>query len=181
MKLRQFLALALAGALLGMLVASIWKWQQQTHPVEADQSASGKTLPDFTLPNIDGSQWRAEEWRNRILVINFWATWCPPCTREMPIFNRLQQDFADRDVVFVGIAVDDAEAVKKFVREKGIGFPVLLGETRAMDLMVRLGNRFNALPFTIVVDHGGRVILQQFGELDEQELRSLLEKVTQGH
>ncbi len=181
MKLRQFLALALAGALLGMLGANLWKWQQQRHPVAADTTGPDSQLPDFTLPNLDQSQWRAEEWRNKILVINFWATWCPSCTREMSLLNRLQKTFADRDVIFVGIAVDDADEVRKFVREKKIAFPILLGETRAMDLMVRLGNRFNALPYTVVADHGGSIILRKFGELSEQDLRPLLEKVTQGH
>ena len=181
MKLQQFLALALAGVLLGMLGANLWKWQQQRHPVAADTTGPNSQLPDFTLPSLDGSQWRAEEWRNKILVINFWATWCPPCVREMPLLNQLQKAFAGRDVVFVGIAVDDADEARKFVQEKNIDFPILLGETRAMDLMVRLGNRFNALPYTVVADHGGTIIMRKFDEVREEDLRLLLEKVTQGH
>ncbi len=181
MKLRQFLALALAGVLMGILGANLWKWQQQQHPVAADSTGPDSQLPNFTLPSLDHSQWRAEEWRHKILVINFWATWCPPCVREMPLLDRLQKAFASQDVVFVGIAVDDADEVKKFVREKNIGFPILLGETRAMDLMVRLGNRFNALPYTVVADHGGTIIMRKFGEVREEDLQPLLEKVTQGH
>ncbi len=181
MKLRQFLILALTGVLLGMLGANLWKWQQQRHPVAADTTGPNSQLPDFTLPSLDHSQWRAEEWRNKILVINFWATWCPSCVREMPLLNRLQKAFADRDVVVVGVALDDEEAVRKFVQEKKIGFPILLGETHAMDLMVRLGNRFNTLPYTVVADRGGTILMRKFGEISEDDLRPLLEKITQGH
>jgi thiol-disulfide isomerase/thioredoxin len=181
MRARQFLALALSGILLGTLAAGVWKWQQQTHPVEADTNGPGTQLPDFSLPDLDNSPWRAEEWRNKILVINFWATWCPPCVREMPLFKRLQKTYAKQDVLFIGIAVDDADEVRKFVREKAIDFPILLGDTQAMQLMVRLGNRFNALPYTIVADHGGIIVLRQFGEISEQDLVPLLEKITRGH
>ncbi|WP_456373777.1 TlpA family protein disulfide reductase [Thiolapillus sp.] len=181
MHFRQFLILAVAGVLLGALAAGLWKWQQQTHPVEADPNGPDIRLPDFSLPDLDNNPWRAEEWRNKILVINFWATWCPPCAREMPLFERLQKTFADRDVLFVGVAVDDADEVKRFVREKSISFPILLGDTRAMDLMVQLGDRFNALPYTIVADHGGVIVLRRFGEITEQDLAPLLEKITQGH
>ena len=181
MRTRQFLTLALSGVLVGALAGGLWKWQQREHPVEADHYGPGIQLPDFTLPGLDHSPWRSEEWRNKILVINFWATWCPPCVQEMPLLNRLQKAYAGRDVMFVGIAVDDAEAVQTFVQEHKISFPILLGETRAMDLMKRLGDRFNALPFTVVADHGGAIVMRRFGEISEQELTSLLDKVTLGH
>jgi thiol-disulfide isomerase/thioredoxin len=181
MRARQFLTLALSGVLVGALAGGVWKWQQREHPVEADQNGPSTQLPDFSLPGMDNSPWRSEEWRNKILVINFWATWCPPCVSEMPLLDRLAKTYADRDVVFVGIAVDDKDAVKHFVRDHHIGFPILLGETHAMNLMKRLGNRFNALPFTVVADHGGSIILRQFGTVSEKDLQSLLDKVTLGH
>lgn len=178
MSLKQFLLLALIGALLGALAGGIYKWQQSREASPADVMQALTELPDFTLPNIDGSLWRAEEWRDRTLVVNFWASWCPPCLKEMPLFTRLQEEFGSRGVQFVGIAIDDPQSVGDFIDTYGIEFPVLLGETRGIDLARRLGNRLSALPFTVVTDRSGTIQLRQAGEMKENVLRPLLEKLT---
>jgi thiol-disulfide isomerase/thioredoxin len=174
---RQLLLLALLGLMLGGGISAIYRWQNHQQQVLPENHLGAIQLPDFSLPNIDGSQWRAEEWRNRVLVINFWATWCPPCLKEMPLFIRLQEQFADRGVLFVGIAIDDQEDVQNFIDTYGIEFPILLGESRAMQLAQKLGNRFNALPFTVIADRGGKILLRQGGEMTEKTLLPLLENL----
>ena len=178
MKLGKLTLLALAGLLLGGTVAGIYEWRQtlQETPQEAPDPYS--QLPDFSLPNIEGGLWQVREWRNKILVINFWASWCPPCRKEMPLFVQLQEQFADKDVLFVGIAIDDEQAARDFMDTYGIEFPVLLGADKAMALSRQLGNRFQALPYTVVADRG-EIQLLQAGEVLESELRPLLEKLTQ--
>lgn len=175
MNLKQFLALALAGVLLGAIAGGLYKWQQQRQVTDAPVSLG--MLPDFTLPNIDGTQWRAEEWRGRILVVNFWASWCPPCRKEMPLFVRLQEELGPRGVLFVGVAIDDPQAVQDFIDTHGIEFPILLGQEKGIELARRLGNRMEALPYTVVADRDGHLVLRQAGEMREESLRPLLEKL----
>ncbi|WP_456377786.1 TlpA family protein disulfide reductase [Thiolapillus sp.] len=170
--------LALAGLLLGGGVAGIYEWRQASQETPQQVPDPYSQLPDFSLPNIEGGQWHAEQWRNKILVINFWASWCPPCRKEMPMFVRLQEEFAEQGVLFVGIAIDDEQAARDFIDTYGIEFPVLLGEDRAMDLSRQLGNRFQALPYTVVAN-GGNILHRQAGEVLESELRPLLEKLIQ--
>ncbi|WP_456404044.1 TlpA family protein disulfide reductase [Thiolapillus sp.] len=179
MGIKHFALLAAIGIGLGAVIAGVYQWRQQHHEVLPDSHGVYSQIPDFTLPNLDGNPWRAEEWRDKILVLNFWATWCPPCRKEMPMFVRLQNEFADKDVLFVGIAIDDKQAVQDFVDTYGIEFPILHGEDRAMALSTQLGDRFNALPYTVVADRGGKILLRQAGEMLESRLRPLLEELTQ--
>ena len=178
MKFRQLALLAAIGLGLGAVIAGVYQWRHQHHQVVPDSHGVYTQIPDFTLPNLDGNPWRAEEWRDKILVINFWATWCPPCKEEMPLFVKLQEEFADRNVLFVGIAIDDEQAVQDFVDTHGIEFPILLGEEKALALSTQLGDRFNALPYTVVADRGGKIILRQAGKMQEAKLRPLLETLT---
>jgi peroxiredoxin len=176
MTLKQFIILALVGALIGLLASGVEKWWQQ------DQPAASKTqlerLPEFSLTSVDGSTWHSEQWTHKILVLNFWATWCPPCREEMPIFNKLQEEFAQQDVQFIGIAIDDREAVQEFIDSYAIDFTILMGDTQAVALSERLGNRFSALPFTVVVDKGGKVRLRHAGGVKEEHLRPVLAELS---
>ena len=179
MKSRQFALLAAIGLGLGAVISGVYQWRQHHHEVLPDSHGIYTQIPDFTLPNLDGNPWRAEEWRDKILVINFWATWCPPCQEEMPLFVKLQEQFADKNVLFVGIAIDDKQAVQDFVDTHGIEFPILLGEDKALELSTQLGDRFNTLPYTVVADRGGKILLRKAGQMTETRLRPLLEELTQ--
>ena len=175
MNLRQFLTLALAGILLGVAAGGVYKWLQ--HRQHLDTPVSLGMLPDFTFTNIDGTPWRAEEWRGKILVVNFWASWCPPCRKEMPLFVRLDEELGPKGVLFVGIAIDDPQAVRDFIDTHGIEFPILLGQEKGIELARKLGDRLEALPYTVVTDGDGHVVLRRAGEMTEPVLRPLLEKL----
>jgi len=176
--LRQFLILALVGILLGATAGGIYKWLRQRPVMEASRSSG--LLPDFTLPNIDGTLWRAEEWRGNVLVVNFWASWCPPCRKEMPLFVRLHEELGPEGVLFVGIAIDDPQAVQDFIDTLGVEFPILLGQEKGIELARKLGNRMEALPYTVIADPGGHIVFRQAGEMSEPVLRPLLEKLLGG-
>lgn len=132
--------------------------------------------PAFTLPDLDGKLRSVSEWDGKLLVVNFWASWCEPCLREMPAFTRLQAHYRDQGVQFIGIAVDDAAAVEAFLDDlrPRINYPVLLGDDDAMTTAVAYGNQYGILPHTIIVDKSGLIAYSHFGSLTFEQGRLLL-------
>jgi len=114
------------------------------------------------------------QFRDRVLVVNFWATWCAPCREEMPAFTRLQARWADRGVQFVGLARDDPRKVERFGRDFGINYPLWVGEDDVDELSRRLGNRLGVLPYTVILDRQGRVLEKRVGPYAEADLEQRL-------
>jgi len=130
--------------------------------------------PDFELRDTEGRLRRVAEWDGKLLVVNFWATWCPPCVHEIPVFNMLQRRYAGRGVQFLGIAIDDLDNVKTFIAEVGLDYPTLHGQLDAMDVGRAYGNRLGGLPFTVLVGPDGNVVHRHAGPLDEATAESLI-------
>jgi len=128
------------------------------------------TVPDFSFPDLQGHSRQANEWMGKVLVLNFWATWCPPCREEVPTFVKYQKSYGKRGLQFVGIAVDQLDAVQGFVDVNAVTYPVLIGQTDAVALSQRLGNRFSGLPFTVVFDRNGRVRFRRTGAVSAEML-----------
>ena len=126
-----------------------------------------RARPDFTLPDLDGRPRRPEEWAGKVLVVNFWATWCAPCREEIPLLIDLER--RRPEVRVIGIAIDRADAVRAFAEELGIRYPILLDDVRGTT-MRRYGNRFGALPFTVVAGRDGVVAYVRLGVLEPGEL-----------
>jgi thiol-disulfide isomerase/thioredoxin len=131
-------------------------------------------LLGVALPDASGNQQPLSQWKGKVLVVNFWATWCPPCRDEMPEFVLAQRELGGRGVQFVGIAVDEPDKVRHFAREIGLNYPALIGGYGAIELSRTLGNRVGGLPFTVIVDRGGRVAHVQLGPLPDAKLRSIV-------
>lgn len=147
-------------------------------PVSQDRGGGIKPLdrlPHFRLPDLDGQEVAVDRWAGKVLVLNFWATWCPPCLRELPLFDELQRRHADAGLQVVGIAIDDKEAVEKFLAEHGVSFPILLGDGEAIALSRRLGNRLQGLPFTLIFDANGKRVHAHTGEVTRADLAEHLE------
>lgn len=131
----------------------------------------GKQRPEFSLRNIeDNKLTNINEWDGKVLIINFWATWCPPCRREMPMFIKLQQQFADKGLQFIGVAIDDPGKVQDFIDSMMVNYPMLVGSQDAIDVAKAYGNRFGALPYTVIVDRNGIIRLTQRGELFKETI-----------
>ncbi len=128
--------------------------------------------------NAEGDTVSIAKWRDKTVVINFWATWCPPCREEMPGFSRLQQKYAANGVQFVGIALDTAENVRDFSRRSPVAYPLLLGETAGTDFARKLGNPRLALPYTLLLTSGDEVRFARLGSISERELDDLLRRVS---
>lgn len=133
------------------------------------------TLPDFSLPDLSGREVASGGWLGRILVINYWASWCPPCIREMPMLIRAQEALESQGLQVVGIAIDRAEDAQKFVTQYPVNYPVLIGNPEAVELSRRLGNRLQGLPFTVIFDRHGRRVFSRTGELSAEDLKTQLD------
>ena len=166
---RQFIAFVFFFLL---LISSLFAWQQGKQPLQAQQAIP---LPDFSLPDLAGTLHPISEWHGKILIINFWATWCPPCLKEIPEFIQLQTEYAAQNVQFIGIAIDEADLVADYVSFVDINYPILIAETEGAKLAQKLGNTVSAIPFTAIVNQQQKIIYYHPGELSRQRLIELIE------
>jgi peroxiredoxin len=155
--------LALAGGV------SLAVWNQTPRDATA--------LLSLSLPDTSGRQQSLGQWRGKVVVVNFWATWCEPCREEMPEFVRAQREFGARGLQFVGIAVDQPDKVEQFAKELDLNYPALIGGYGAVELSKTLGNQLSALPFTIVIDRKGMVARTQLGPFKPDKLRSTIDSL----
>ena len=184
-----FLALALLAGTAGY-VAQQWRHARAidaaaeldtpaaSRQVAEDAGANDEAEPDdayawrFDTPTGEAKTLAA--WRGQILVVNFWATWCPPCLREIPAFIELQDSLGDRGVQFVGIALDQAAPVAAFAAEHGMNYPILVGDDRVTRFMHVLGNTIGALPYTVVLGRDGQPLHAHQGEWEAEAARQAL-------
>ncbi|MEO8134692.1 MAG: TlpA disulfide reductase family protein [Betaproteobacteria bacterium] len=129
------------------------------------------------LPDLNGTETSVGHWRGKVLVVNFWATWCAPCREEIPEFVRLQSEFGPQGVQFVGIAVDQLDKVSQFAVEFKMNYPQLVGGYAALELARRAGDRIQGLPYTLVIDQQGRLVHRELGALEVRKLRSIFAKL----
>jgi thiol-disulfide isomerase/thioredoxin len=138
----------------------------------------GKLRPAFELIDTDDKMRSVDEWNGKVLVVNFWATWCPPCRKEMPAFIELQEKYGKDGLQFVGIAIDEKDKVVDFSDTYGVNYPMLLGTLDAIELGKQFGNRFGALPYTVIIARDGKIAFTIRGELEkhtaEAEIKKLL-------
>jgi len=147
----------------------------------ASQSAAAPTAqsrrPDFTLNDLAGTPQSISSWDGKVLVVNFWASWCEPCRREIPLLNALQVEYGARGVQVIGVAIDDLAQVQDFVREIPIGYPVLVGEQEAVDALAGFGAEMTVLPYTAFVGRDGHIELLHAGELHRDDALDLLRRL----
>jgi thiol-disulfide isomerase/thioredoxin len=130
--------------------------------------------PVFSLVDTAGTRRSITEWDGRALIVNFWATWCPPCRREIPLLNALQREHGARGFQVIGIAVDFRDAVLSYVKETPVAYPVLIGEQEGLDAAKAFGMATTGFPFTVFTDHSGNVITIFVGELHRPEVDVIL-------
>jgi len=128
-----------------------------------------------SIPDLQGRSRSLGEWRGKVLVVNFWATWCPPCLKEIPEFVRMQDKLGPRGLQFVGIAADQPGKVREFAAKYGMNYPVLLADMNIIEIARRAGNRAGGLPFTVILNRRGEWGSSESGALDEQKLGFLVE------
>ncbi|MDD5411377.1 MAG: TlpA disulfide reductase family protein [Methylobacter sp.] len=135
---------------------------------------SATSLPDFNLPDQFGNQHNISEWRGKILIINFWATWCPPCRKEIPEFIALQKQYSDKGVQFIGVALEEQKPVAEYASSAHINYPILISENDGIVLANQLGNNVGAIPYTIVVNQQGQIIHRHPGEFSKSQILEII-------
>jgi thiol-disulfide isomerase/thioredoxin len=134
-------------------------------------------LPQFSLEDRSGRMTPIAAFAGKALIINFWATWCAPCRSEMPLLQALSAEWANRDTVVVGIAVDHRDKVVEFADRYKIGYPILIGEQDALDAAAAFGVGSPVFPFTVFTDRRGDVVALYIGELHREQAELILGKV----
>jgi thiol-disulfide isomerase/thioredoxin len=132
------------------------------------------------FPDVGGKTRRLAEWRGKVLVCNFWATWCAPCREEIPLLVAARTKYGPLGVEIVGIAIDKGSKVAEFTRSLEVTYPVLLAEADGLEHMRRLGNSTGGLPYTVFFDREGRVAHRKLGALKGPDLEQILAGMTRG-
>jgi thiol-disulfide isomerase/thioredoxin len=135
-----------------------------------------EVLPELWLPGLDGTPHRLSDWKGRSLVVNFWATWCEPCRREIPLLKSLRRERATNRLEIVGIAIDFRDAVQKYAQDTGIDYPVLVGEQGGLEAVAAFGMD-PVLPFSAFADPAGRIVTLKVGELHRDEADFILDRM----
>ena len=187
---RTALRLAVAAGVASLLTAGVLGYRLliQTGPTSAGRPpgmiSSQALTPEeaavavdaifaLDLPDLDGRPQPLAQWRGKVLVVNFWASWCKPCVDEMPALSRLNSHFAPLGVQFVGIGVDDAEKLAAFIRTTPVSYPVLVASPAGMTP----GLQVRGLPYTVVIGRDGRSAMTRLGRVDEGSLEPVLRRL----
>ena len=164
---RWWLAIAAVVALAAG--AALALWLRSPTPVR-----DAGPLLAISLPDAEGREQALAQWKGKLLIVNFWATWCAPCREEMPMFVKVQAEHGPRGLQFVGVAVDEPAKVRQFASEIGLNYPALIGGYGAMELSKTLGNTVMALPFTVAVDRSGAIVLNHLGPMKQAQVDRLI-------
>ena len=135
---------------------------------------STKTILTSKLSNPAGISQDLGQYKGKIIVLNFWATWCPPCREEMPELSDLYTEYKSKNVVVLGVAIDELALVKEFSEATPVSYPLFGAENEGMELAQNLGNDKGVLPYTVIINQQGKVIETYFGRINKSLLESTL-------
>lgn len=167
-----FLAIASAG--LGLALS------QMLRPTPAQKAVVtapgvlgvGDLVDDMDLPDHDGRMRRLSEWRGKLVVLNFWASWCGPCREEMPMLDSMRARYAGQGLEVIGVAAEEAPAALSFLESNPVAYPILINSPAdATDLSWRLGNIQSVLPYTALIGRDGRILATRMGNFSESALK----------
>jgi thiol-disulfide isomerase/thioredoxin len=144
---------------------------------EAPAAQLVTTLPSFRLADRDGQLKSLQDWPDQALIVNFWATWCAPCRREIPLLQQLQRDHGPEGFQVIGVAVDFRDKVLAYADEMQIEYPLLIGEQEALDAAAAFGVEAVGFPFTVFSDRQGRIVTAHMGELTAGQASLILDAV----
>jgi thiol-disulfide isomerase/thioredoxin len=169
---RQWIFTLIAGFIAGALGMGLASYQFRTIPA-ADSAVENFLTQQLRSP--DGELLPSDSWRDKTLVLNFWAPWCPPCVEEIPDLVRIQEKYRSKNVLFVGIGVDSPSNIRQFLLKTPVNYPIVLGGLEGSNWAKNMGNPSSGLPFTVVIDSKGAINRVKLGKISEDELSSWLD------
>ena len=156
----------------GALGAGLWVGLAQRQ--QSPEAGASAVLARVAFKDFDGGDVTLDRWRGRVTVVNFWATWCPPCREEIPGLVEVQGKQGMNGAQIVGIAVDSVDKTRDFVKSFGVSYPVVVGGMETIDVMRALGNKAGALPFTVVLDRQGNVAKTHLGLMTVEQIEAAI-------
>ncbi|MEA9568136.1 TlpA disulfide reductase family protein [Polynucleobacter sp. AP-Nickl1-40-C4] len=156
-------------ALLGGVLTSQWIYKTG---LASDPAVKAFFANSWQTP--DGKTVNTQEWQGKVLVVNFWASWCPPCVEEMPALDKLQREFMQQNVLFVGIGIDSPSNIREFLSKTPVSYPIVIGGLEGSNLSKQLGNSQGALPYTIIINAKGKASYSKLGKISEDDIRSAI-------
>jgi thiol-disulfide isomerase/thioredoxin len=145
----------------------------------AEPSALSTQIFALEFSNSAGEKISLKPFQGNTVVLNFWAPWCAPCVEEMPELSALQTHFAKSAVKFIGLGLDSAANIQIFEKKLPVNYPLLIADTRGLELARILGNTAGGLPFTVVLNRQGEIVWRKMGRVQSDELKAVLEKALQ--
>lgn len=137
-----------------------------------------QTLFATSLDDLGGHSVKLAQYKGKILIVNFWASWCPPCIAEMPELSRFYKDHGSKNLQMIGIAIDNPTSVRNFLKARAVSYPVLLGGMGGTELSAKLGDNQGGLPFTVIIAPDGSIVFQKLGQTSYTELLKHLSGTT---
>jgi len=168
---------AATGALAILAGISLWLGSRDQRPARGTIAPASLLAAGFA--DTRGRPQTLAQFQGKLVVVNFWATWCTPCREEMPAFMRLHGRWAGRNVQFVGLSSEEPERVETFGRSLGVTYPLWVGGEAVAELGRRLGNRLGVLPYTVILDSQGNVLETRVGPYSEAQLEERLATFSQ--
>jgi thiol-disulfide isomerase/thioredoxin len=170
---------------LGFGIVKNWPNKDQKIANEAGQEPQAQTQapmisqlrPDFAMPDLTGTRRNIKEWDGKVLAVNFWATWCEPCKQEIAGFNALQKQYSSQGLQFIGVALDDQDAVQTYLKTGSIAYPVLIGEDQAAEVASRYGDDQGVVPYTAFINRKGQIAFIQYGAMSQDLARQVIESL----
>lgn len=125
---------------------------------------------NFVLPDLNGQEQEFSQWNDKVVLLNFWATWCPPCRKEIPDFIDVYKQYKDKDFIIVGVGTDSPQKIARFVKKLAIPYPILVGGQKSKQVYYQYGNHSGALPYSILIDKNGVIRYRAGGLISKQKL-----------
>lgn len=174
--------LCIAAAVAGFAVYSRIqqnKLEEQYSITKTRKAPDDVKRPGFQLIDLDGKLRNINEWDGKVILLNFWATWCPPCRNEIPAFIELQNKYGPSGFQVIGIAIDQMDLVQGYSDSMGINYPVMVGESEATEISMQYGNRLNVLPYTVIINRDGMIRFIKRGEVSKGEVEEMIKPLLQ--
>lgn len=177
-KNRKFIWIILGAFFTGLVLQQydLFRLESDLEPfkIGSTKGLVGELRPKFSLYDFAGESRQISEWDGDVIVLNFWASWCPSCLTEIPMLTELSAQYEDQEVTFIGLALQEKEEIVSYMEEVKIGYTVLVGTLDVMQIAISYGNSVGALPYTVVVDRHQKIASQHYGVVSKSDIEQVI-------